>query len=246
MRTQRPPELPERAALAGGEMLVWRVALVSKSGAALEVAGVGVQWANHTALEDITFTAEPGTFLAVTGPSGAGKSTLLWVLAGASAPTTGRVTVGGEVVTDRAAAARSGIAFIAQGNALSAALTALENVLVPLLAAGRPAPEARSAAAAALDAVGLGASHTHLVEELSGGQQQRVAIARALATRPALLLADEPTSDLDAETRERIVALLADQAAAGVLVVMATHDAWCAEQADREIHLDAGRMSVVR
>ncbi|MFZ1374450.1 MAG: ATP-binding cassette domain-containing protein, partial [Nostocoides sp.] len=120
MRTQRPPELPERAALARREMLVWRAALVSKSGAALEVAGVGVQWANHTALEDITFTAEPGTFLAVTGPSGAGKSTLLWVLAGASAPTTGRVTVGGEVVTDRAAAARSGIAFIAQGNALSA------------------------------------------------------------------------------------------------------------------------------
>ena len=141
-------------------------------------------------------------------------------------------------------AARAGIALVPQGNALVTPLTGLENVLTPLLGLGVPATEARSRANAAIAAVKLTESANHLVEEFSGGQQQRVAVARGLAQEAEVLLADEPTSDLDATNRESIVALLAAQARTGAIVLMATHDAWCAEQADVAYHLDEGRLTL--
>lgn len=201
-----------------------------------------VRYADLLALDSASLMLAPGTFAALTGASGAGKSTLLWALAGALPPTSGTVTYADRPLPDRPTAARAGVAMIPQGNALVTPLTGLENVLVPLLALGIPAPEARERAHSAIAAVGLAESGTHLVEELSGGQQQRVAVARGLAQRAEVLLADEPTSDLDATTRGLIVALLAAEARAGAIVLMATHDAWCAERADVEYHLDEGRL----
>jgi putative ABC transport system ATP-binding protein len=197
-------------------------------------------------LDDVSLELEPGSFTALTGPSGAGKSTLLWVLAGALTPTSGTVTYAGEPVGDRAAASRRGVALVPQGNALVAALTARENIVVPLLVLGTPAGEARERAESALQQTRLGDSGHHLVEELSGGQQQRVAVGRGLASRASVLLADEPTSELDGVTRETVVGLLADEARAGAVVLMATHDAWCADQADAEYHLDEGRIRRAR
>lgn len=197
-------------------------------------------------LDDVGLEIAPGSFTALTGPSGAGKSTLLWVLAGALAPSSGTVMYAGEPVGDRAAAARRGVVLVPQGNALVAALTARENIVVPLLVLGTSAGEARDRAESALQQTRLGDSGHHLVEELSGGQQQRVAVGRGLASRASVLLADEPTSELDGATRETVVGLLADEARAGALVLMATHDAWCADQADAEYHLDEGRIRRVR
>lgn len=212
----------------------------------LSAEGITVDRGTMLALDDVWLQLEPGTFTALTGPSGAGKSTLIWVLAGALAPTAGTVSFAGRPITDRARAAADGVGIIAQGNALATPMTGLENLVVPLLAHGIRPAEARSRAEAALELVGLGDSTNHLVEEFSGGQQQRVAIARAIALRPRVLLADEPTSDLDAGTREKIVALLAAEADAGAIVLMATHDQWCADQADAEWHLDEGHLSRAR
>ena len=188
----------------------------------------------------------PGSFTALTGPSGAGKSTLLWILAGALAPSSGTATYGGRPLTDRAAAARQGIGIIPQGLALVAPLTARENIVVPLMVLGVRPDEAHARADTALDQVRLGDVGNHLVEELSGGQQQRVAVGRGLALHARVLLADEPTSELDAATRDTIIGLLAAEAAAGAVVLVATHDEWCADQADAEYHLDEGRLHRVR
>jgi putative ABC transport system ATP-binding protein len=207
---------------------------------------VTLRLGDRRVLDDVGLELEPGSFTALTGPSGAGKSTLLWVLAGALVPTSGTVTYAGEPVGDRAAASRRGVALVPQGNALVAALTARENIVVPLLVLGTPAGEARDRAESALQQTRLGDSGHHLVEELSGGQQQRVAVGRGLASRASVLLADEPTSELDGATRETVVGLLADEAREGAVVLMATHDAWCADQADAEYHLDEGRLRRVR
>jgi putative ABC transport system ATP-binding protein len=207
---------------------------------------VTLRLGDRRVLDDVGLELEPGSFTALTGPSGAGKSTLLWVLAGALVPTSGTVTYAGEPVGDRAAASRRGVALVPQGNALVAALTARENIVVPLLVLGTPAGEARDRAESALQQTRLGDSGHHLVEELSGGQQQRVAVGRGLASRASVLLADEPTSELDGATRETVVGLLADEAREGAVVLMATHDAWCADQADAEYHLDEGRIRRVR
>lgn len=217
-----------------------------RSGGWLAGAGLVVELGSRRVLDDVSIDVEPGLLTALTGPSGAGKSTLLWVLAGAAPASGGSVTLDGAAVGDRTVAARAGVVLVPQGNALVAALTAQENVLVPLAASGLSAAESRARGESALAAVGLSEARTHLVEELSGGQQQRVAVARALAAAPRVLLADEPTSDLDGTTRETIVALLAGQARAGAAVLMATHDPWCAEQADVEFHLDEGRITRVR
>jgi putative ABC transport system ATP-binding protein len=138
----------------------------------------------------------------------------------------------------------AGVLFQAYG--LVAVLTAAENIEVVLRGSGMTGPETRRRAGASLERLDL-TGHSHrLVEELSGGQQQRVSVARALALRKSVLLADEPTSELDASTRGPIVALLRAEADAGAVVLMATHDAWCADQADAEYHLDEGRIRRVR
>jgi putative ABC transport system ATP-binding protein len=208
----------------------------------LRAEDVEVRYGPLVAVRPATFAVPPGSMLAVTGPSGAGKSSLLWALAGATAHA-GTVEVGGTPVTDRVGAAGRGIALTPQGNGLPSFLTAEENVLMPLLAAGVPPAEARDRSRAALALLGLEDSATHLVDELSGGQQQRLALARTLAGAPAVVLADEPTSDLDATNRQRVVDALRAEARAGAVVVMATHDAEAASQLDAELRLDDGRVS---
>ena len=208
----------------------------------LRVEGVEVRYGELVAVRTATFVVPPGRMLAVTGPSGAGKSSLLWALAGATAHA-GTVEVGGVPITGRTEAAGRGIALTPQGNGLPSFLTAGENVLMPLLAAGVPAPDAQARTDAALALLGLQDSANHLVDELSGGQQQRVALARTLAAAPAVVLADEPTSDLDAANRQRVVDALRAEAEAGAVVVMATHDAEAAAGLDAELRLDDGRMS---
>jgi putative ABC transport system ATP-binding protein len=202
-----------------------------------------VQYDDVVALDGLDLLVRPGQFLAVTGPSGAGKSSLLWALAGALIPASGTVTIAGEPVGDRAAAAARGVALVPQGNALATSLTAYENVIVPLLALGVAPDEAARRTDVALELVGLDESGQHLVEELSGGQQQRVALARGFAAEAAVLLADEPTSDLDAGNRGRMVAALRERADAGAVVVMATHDPEAASEADGELALDEGHGS---
>ena len=205
----------------------------------LRVDGLEVRYGEVVAVRSVTFLIPPGGMLAVTGPSGAGKSSLLWAFAGATAHS-GTVEVGGVPVVDRAGAAGRGIALAPQGNGLPSFLTAEENVLMPLLAAGVPAADARTRTRDALGLLDLEHSATHLVDELSGGQQQRVALARTLATAPTVVLADEPTSDLDATNRQRVIDALRAQAGAGAVLVMATHDPEAAAELDAELRLDSG------
>ncbi len=215
-------------------------------GLVIEVERVTVRYGDVTALAGATTAAEPGRILAVTGHSGAGKSTLLWAMAGAVALAEGSVHVDGEEVRDRETAVAMGVGLVPQGNGLATILSAHENVVLALVATGVPAREADERARAALHSVGLEESGGHLVEELSGGQQQRVAVARGLAMSAPVLLADEPTSELDHDNRERVLALLRDQARRGATVVMATHDPQAAGQADAEVRLDDGRLVRVR
>jgi putative ABC transport system ATP-binding protein len=203
---------------------------------------VEVRYGEVVAVRSATLQVPPGGTLAVTGPSGAGKSSLLWALAGATAHS-GVVEVGGVAVADRAGAAGQGIALAPQGNGLPSFLTAEENVLMPLLAAGVPVADARARTRDALALLDLAESASHLVDELSGGQQQRVALARTLAAAPAVLLADEPTSDLDPTNRQRVIGALRARADAGAVVVMATHDAEAAAQLDAELRLDEGHLT---
>ncbi|MGO4341578.1 ABC transporter ATP-binding protein [Pedococcus sp. 2YAF34] len=211
----------------------------------LRLTGVGVRYGSTTAVVSADLEAYAGEFIAVTGHSGAGKSSLLWAIGGA-VEADGVVELGDDRVTDRAQAARLGIEVIPQGSALAVLLSAHENVALPLLARGIPAEQARRRADAALASVGLAESGSHLAEELSGGQQQRVAVARGLALRGRVLLADEPTSELDHDNRERVLALLRAEADRGAIVVMATHDPEAAAQADGEIRLDDGQVETVR
>jgi putative ABC transport system ATP-binding protein len=211
----------------------------------LELSDVTVRYGSTVAVESATLQAYSGEFIAVTGHSGAGKSSLLWAIAGA-VRSEGSVRLGDDQVADRAQAARLGIEVIPQGSALALLLSARENVELPLLAKGVRAEEARRRAHEALAAVGLEESGSHLAEELSGGQQQRVAVARGLALRGRVLLADEPTSELDHDNRERVLALLRAEAHRGAIVIMATHDPEAAAEADGEVHLDDGRCETVR
>lgn len=213
---------------------------------AVVVEALGVVYGPLTALADVHCVVEPGTFLALTGPSGAGKTTLLWAIAGAVPAHTGRVVVRGHPISDRRSGVAADVTVIPQGNGLAGVLTAYENVVLPLLAAGVRPDEAAARTRSALADVGLEESGGHLVEELSGGQQQRVAVARGLAAQTAVLLADEPTSELDQANRGRVLELLQDAARRGVVVVMATHDPEAAAMAEGEIRLDEGRLTAVR
>ena len=214
----------------------------------LEVAArdIHVSYDAHEVLQGVDLRVAPGQMIAVTGPSGAGKTTLLWVLAALVIPEQGEVTIGGDTHRDRDETSAVGVVLIPQDNALAAVLTAAENVLVPLLAAKVRPEEARELTAWALEIVGLGEAGDQLVEELSGGQQQRVAVARGLAQQGTVVLADEPTSELDAVNRGRIVALLRAEAERGAAVVLATHDPDAAAECDAELHLDAGEATWVR
>ncbi|MBP7706287.1 MAG: ABC transporter ATP-binding protein [Candidatus Aminicenantes bacterium] len=202
------------------------------------------------ALEDVSLDIGEGRFVAVTGASGSGKSTLLNLLGGLDTPTAGTIEVGGVPVSgmDREALARyrrSVAGMIFQSFNLVPARTALENVELPLVFAGVERAERRRRAAALLEQVGLARRGGHRPAELSGGEQQRVAVARALANGPRLLLADEPTGNLDSATSREIVGLLAGlNRDRGLTVVMVTHEeALVREFADEVVRLRDGRVA---
>ena len=212
----------------------------------VELDAVEVRYGGLVAVAPLSISVPAGRMLAVTGPSGAGKTSLLWLMAGALEPDRGTVQVDGAAVGGRPEAAARGIVLVPQGNGLAAVLTAHENIVVPLLDGGVSPDEAQSRAREALEVVGLEEWAEHLVEELSGGQQQRVAVARALAARASVLLADEPTSDLDGRNREVVLTALRAAADRGAAVVLATHDPEAAAAADGELALDSGEATWVR
>jgi putative ABC transport system ATP-binding protein len=200
------------------------------------------------ALDAVTFSVDEGEFVAFTGPSGSGKSTLLHLLGGLDQPTTGTVRVGDDelgLLDDEAMSAyrRRRVGFVFQSFQLLPELSAWENVALPLVVDGVTMRSGRSRAIDLLEQVGLGDRRDHRPQHLAGGEQQRVAIARALIACPALVLADEPTGNLDAVAGASVVELLA-WASAGQrrTVVMATHDARMAGRADRVLSLGDGRL----
>ena len=197
-------------------------------------------------LREVSAAAEPGQVLAVTGPSGAGKTTLLWAMAGLVKPVSGAVSVDGAALRNRDHAVAERVVLIPQDNGLAPILTAGENVQVALVANGVKPPEARRRTAESLEWVGLTDQVDQLVEELSGGQQQRTALARGLALRGNVLLADEVTSELDAQNRQRVLDLLRAEATRGAAVVFATHDPEAAAACDGELHLLDGNAERVR
>jgi putative ABC transport system ATP-binding protein len=199
-----------------------------------------------TILHPLDLAIQSGRVVAITGPSGSGKSTLLGLLAGLDAPSTGRILIDGSditAMTEDALARFRGtrIGFVFQFFHLLPSLTALENVRVPLEIAG--ASDAGARADALLNEVGLAPRRHHYPSQLSGGEQQRVAIARALANNPPILLADEPTGNLDSGTGHQVIDLLIDvNRRRGTTVVLVTHDAELAQRADRTIALRDGRI----
>jgi putative ABC transport system ATP-binding protein len=208
----------------------------------LAARGVVVAGPSGPLLDDVSVQAHPGRLLAVTGSSGSGKTTLLSVLGGLIRPMKGEVDLAGGPVGTRGGEPRAGTAFVLQTYGLVPSLTAEENVSVALRARGTGPEEAVRKALAALDRCGVGDLADRLISELSGGQLQRAAIARALAVEPDVLLADEPTSELDETNRDLVVAELRAEAERGVVVVVATHDPDVAELCDDELHLVEGRV----
>lgn len=200
------------------------------------------------ALRGVDLGVVSGEMLAIMGRSGSGKSTLLTLLGGVDVPTTGQVLLENKDLASmsddqRTLIRRRRIGFVFQAFNLLPILTAEENVSLPLELDGVSTAEARERAARSLELVGLTSRRTHLPGKLSGGEQQRVAIARALVIEPAILLADEPTGNLDTANGKRITTVLrelVDQH--GQTIVMVTHDPAVAEQADRVIHLSDGRI----
>ncbi|MFG2055148.1 ABC transporter ATP-binding protein [Micromonospora sp. NPDC048930] len=200
------------------------------------------------AVRDVSFSAGRGELVAVRGRSGAGKTTLLNLVGGLDRPDTGRVRVAGHDVTaaserELLALRRGTVGFVFQTFGLVPILSAAENVGVPLRLAKVPAAEREQRVAVLLELVGLGGHAAQRPYELSGGQQQRVAVARALANEPALLIADEPTGQLDSETGRSIMDLLrAVVHAKGMTALVATHDPALIEMADRTLTLRDGRL----
>lgn len=210
---------------------------------------VPVQDGRLLILHDINITINAGESVAITGSSGSGKSTLLGLLAGLDIASQGQVLLAGHDLgaldeDARAALRQRLVGFVFQSFQLLPHLSALENVMLPLELAGLPARDPiRDKARHWLARVGLGAREMHTPRQLSGGEQQRVAIARAFATEPRLLLADEPTGNLDSQTGARIIELLFEaRADAATTLVLVTHDEALASRCQRQLQLDAGRL----
>ena len=200
------------------------------------------------ALKGIDLAIETGEFVAIMGPSGSGKSTAMNILGCLDTPTSGSYEFEGVRVeqlsrNERALLRRHYLGFVFQGFNLLARTTALENVELPLIYRGEPAAARHAAARGALEQVGLAGWEHHTPGELSGGQQQRVAIARAIVTRPHVLLADEPTGNLDTHTGEEIMALISElNRAQGITVLMVTHEPDMAAHAKRVVRFVDGRV----
>ena len=199
------------------------------------------------ALSGIHMDIRKGEYVSIAGPSGCGKSTLLSILGLLDTPTDGSYILNGRPVQglslpERARIRNREIGFIFQSFNLIGDLTVYENVELPLTYRGMPATERKQRVTEALEKVGMGHRAKHLPSQLSGGQQQRVAVARALAGSPAVLLADEPTGNLDSKNGDAVMELLHSLHRAGSTIVMVTHDARFARNADRTVHVFDGRV----
>lgn len=201
-----------------------------------------------TPLHELDLDVEAGDFLALMGPSGSGKTTLLNLLAGIDRPTGGTLTIGGIDIStlsrSRLADWRSrSVGYIFQLYNLVPVLTAYENVELPLLLQRLTRRDRHAKVSTALEMVNIADRHDHFPRQLSGGQEQRVAIARAIVSDPAMIVADEPTGDLDGESAAAIMQLLSGlNRELGKTLIMVTHDARCASYARRTLHLDKGRL----
>ena len=199
------------------------------------------------ALSDIHLEIRKGEYVAIAGPSGCGKTTLLSILGLLDSPTEGSYTLDGQPVSrlsasDRARVRNRQIGFIFQAFNLIGDLTVYENVELPLTYRGMAADDRRKRVQAALERVGMAHRMTHYPSQLSGGQQQRVAVARAVAGDPAILLADEPTGNLDSTNGEAVMELLRELHQSGATICMVTHDARYARHAERSVHLFDGKV----
>jgi len=199
------------------------------------------------ALDDVNIEIKRGEYVAIAGPSGCGKSTLLSILGLLDTPTKGLYLLNGQNVTDLSLSQRSRVrnrevGFIFQSFNLIGDLNTLENVELPLTYRGMGAAERKRRVMATLDRVGMVNRAKYLPSELSGGQQQRVAVARALCGEPSILLADEPTGNLDSKSGEAVMELLRDLHNTGATICMVTHDTRYASHAERTIHLFDGRV----
>jgi putative ABC transport system ATP-binding protein len=200
-----------------------------------------------SALDGVTLEVQRGEFLAVMGPSGSGKSTLLNILAGLERPTRGAVVVDGADLSAMdevtlASYRREKVGMIFQAFNLLPRYRVVENVALPLVFAGIPREARLARARAVLDRLGMGPRADHRPSQLSGGEMQRTAIARALVTEPSLLLADEPTGNLDSANGEALLAVIAELHARGQTVVLVTHDAGIASRAQRIVQMRDGRI----
>jgi putative ABC transport system ATP-binding protein len=199
------------------------------------------------ALDAIDLEIRPGEYVAIAGPSGCGKSTLLSILGLLDSPSHGKYWLDGRPVeqltlSERARTRNRAIGFIFQSFNLIGDLTVFENVELPLTYRGMKASERRQRVGDALERVGMAHRANHLPSQLSGGQQQRVAVARAVVGQPLILLADEPTGNLDSKNGELVMNLLRDLHRAGATICMVTHDPRYAAHADRSVHLFDGRV----
>ena len=201
-----------------------------------------------TPLDGLDLTCDAGSFLALMGPSGSGKTTLLNLIAGIDRPTSGELLIDGEDIGGKSRSAladwrRDTIGYVFQLYNLVPVLTAYENVELPLLLHDLTRRDRHEKVSLALELVGLADRHDHFPRQLSGGQEQRVSIARAIVTDPALILADEPTGDLDRRSGESILDLLAElNRELGKTFIMVTHDADATRVASRTLHLESGRL----
>jgi len=199
------------------------------------------------ALDGVTCVVQSGEFVAITGPSGSGKSTLANIIGGLDRPTDGSVVVDGQDlshVRDRQLSdyRNKHIGFVFQSFNLQGNQTAMENVMLPLVFARMKPRDRKARAKECLEAVGLGDRLKHKPSQLSGGQRQRVAIARALAVKPSIILADEPTGNLDSARGEEIMKLLKALNKQGITLIVITHDVSIARQADRTIQIKDGKI----
>ena len=204
-----------------------------------------------TALNDVTLSIKTGDMVAIQGPTGGGKSTLLQLLGGLDRPSSGGIEIDGRDIeklgdSELAAIRAKLIGFVFENFNLIPTLSAIENVELALVPLGIKKDERKSMSQAALESVGLGDRADHLPTELSGGQQQRVAIARALVKEPAVLLADEPTGNLDEETRDEIIGLLENLwKEKGITLIIVTHDSAVAKRAKTRLHIKNGKVTQV-
>ncbi len=200
------------------------------------------------ALAEINLEIRKGEFVAIAGPSGCGKSTLLSILGLLDSPTEGNYTLNGHPVanlnhSERARIRNREVGFIFQSFNLIGDLTVFENVELPLTYRGMPSDERKRSVDAALEKVGMAHRTKHYPSQLSGGQQQRVAVARALAGKPSILLADEPTGNLDSKNGEAVMQLLSELHREGATICMVTHDDRFAKHAQRAVHLFDGKVT---